>query len=144
MMQGLLADRFGLKSHTEMREVQAYELVFVRPSPALKQVDKASGDVNIHNRHLEARGIPIARLTNTFSNELHRPVVDHTGLTGFYDVDLRWRRDDDPSNTAADNDPNAPPVLLTALQEQLGLKLRSGKQSVSVVVIERLTPPAEN
>jgi uncharacterized protein (TIGR03435 family) len=144
MVEGLLVERFGLKSHTEMREVAAYELVFVRPSPALKQVEKETGDLNIHNRHLEGKGIAIARLVNTFSNELHRPVVDHTGLKGFYDVDLRWRRDDDASNAAAENDPSAPPVLLTALQEQLGLKLRSSKQSVSVVVIDRLTPPAEN
>ena len=81
MMQGLLAERFGLKSHTEMRSVPAYELVFVRPSPALKQVDKPVDSMRAHNRHLEAEGIRIAQLLNLFSNELHRPVVDHTDLT---------------------------------------------------------------
>jgi uncharacterized protein (TIGR03435 family) len=65
MMQGLLADRFRLQSHTEIREVPAYELVFVRPSPALKLVDKKGGDLNIHTRHLKGKGIPIAQLLPT-------------------------------------------------------------------------------
>jgi uncharacterized protein (TIGR03435 family) len=144
MLQGLLAERFGLKSHTEMRELAAFELVFVRRSPALRRVDKAGEGTSIHNSQLQGKGIPISGLIKTFSNELHRPVVDHTGLKGFYDVDLRWRSDDEASNIAAEIDPGAPPVLLTAVQEQLGLKLRSGKQMVPVLVIDRLTPPTGN
>ena len=109
-------------------------------SLALKQVDKQRDEMNTHNRHLEAKGIRISQLLNMFSNELQRPVVDHTGLTGFYDVDLRWRRDTElSSNNTVDSD--APPLLPEAIQEQLGLKLRSSKQTVPVLVIDRLTPP---
>lgn len=81
---------------------------------------------------------------------MDKPVVDHTGLTGRYDFQLKWTRDDSqfatfgrlpPINT---DDPNAPPSLYTALQEQLGLKLDAGRAQADVLVIDHVDKPSAN
>lgn len=70
-----------------------------------------------------------------------RPVVDRTGLTGTFDIDLRWTPDSaftDRNQSAAplpSLDGNEPP-LFTAIQEQLGLKLERTKGPVDVLVID--------
>ena len=62
-------------------------------------------------------------------------IIDKTGLTGKYDVELTW---------APNNEPDAGPSIFTAIQEQLGLKLESSKAPVDVVVIDHLERPSEN
>lgn len=144
MLQGLLAERFSLKTHIEEREVSAFELVFVRPSSALQKTVDARGDMSLHNQHLEAKGVTIEQLMKVFTGEMHRPVVNRTGLSGAYDVNLRWRQNNDAADAAAREDPSAPPILMTALQEQLGLRLRSRKAKVSVLVVDQIVEPSSN
>jgi uncharacterized protein (TIGR03435 family) len=67
-----------------------------------------------------------------------RPVVNETGLTGFYDVKLQWTPDAEPAETATG------PTLVTAIQEQLGLKLEAKKGPVEIVVVDRAERPTEN
>jgi uncharacterized protein (TIGR03435 family) len=72
-------------------------------------------------------------------------VIDKTGLMGKYDLHLRWLPDNAPPpmmNGAPDPDP--PPPLFTALQEQLGLKLVSAKGPVETLVVDRVEVPTEN
>jgi uncharacterized protein (TIGR03435 family) len=79
---------------------------------------------------------------------VERIVRDRTGLGGYFDLDLRWTPEE---QTAAPPDSPRPalpaavditgPSLFTALQEQLGLKLESRKESVDVLVIDRAEPP---
>jgi uncharacterized protein (TIGR03435 family) len=72
-------------------------------------------------------------------------VVDKTGIAGQYDMTLKWTPDDQPPPLLnGQPDPNAPPDIFTALQEQLGLKLESAKGPVPVVVIDHLEMPSEN
>jgi len=101
---------------------------------------------------LLAGGMPISRLaTETLSQLTGRIVVDRTGLTGGYDIDLKWTPTPDqlppgpppPGVELPPIDPNGP-SLSTALQEQLGLKLETERGPVDVLVIERLQQPAEN
>jgi uncharacterized protein (TIGR03435 family) len=65
-------------------------------------------------------------------------VIDRTGLdrAQLFDIQLAYSPDDSPSDTA--------PSLFAALQEQLGLKLETGKGPVDVVVIDRVERPSEN
>jgi uncharacterized protein (TIGR03435 family) len=72
------------------------------------------------------------------SRVLARTVLDKTGLTTNFDIDLRWTPDETPSSDAAG------PSLFTALQEQLGLKLESQKGPVEILIIERAEKPSEN
>jgi uncharacterized protein (TIGR03435 family) len=81
---------------------------------------------------------------------LDRPVVDQTGLEGKWDFNLKWTPDESqfagmgikvpPPSDAAD----APPPLFTAIQEQIGLKLESGKAPVPVLVLDHLEKPSPN
>ena len=80
---------------------------------------------------------------------LERPVVDQTGLTDRYDFTLEWRPDTAPP-ARGPNPPALPqniedrPDLLTAMRQQLGLKIESGKAPVEVLVIDKVTKPTEN
>jgi uncharacterized protein (TIGR03435 family) len=68
-----------------------------------------------------------------------KPVVDQTNLSGRYDFTLTWTPD---SIRAAE--PNAPPGLFTAVQEQLGLKLEAKRAQTDVFVIDGATRPTDN
>ena len=70
---------------------------------------------------------------------LDRPVVDQTGLTGKYDFKLRYTY-----NEIRNTDPDAPPGLFTAVQQQLGLKPQPVKAPVDVLVIDQVQKPTEN
>lgn len=77
----------------------------------------------------------LQRLTDALSGILKRKVLDRTGLTGEFDINLKWAPDPavDPG-----------PAIFTAIEEQLGLKLESGKAPIDVLVIDRIERPTEN
>ena len=84
-------------------------------------------------------------LARELAQVVGRVVVDKTGLNGSYDLKLRWTPANAPPpmlNGAPD--PNAPPDLFTAIQEQLGLKLESAKGPVQVLVVDHIERPTEN
>ena len=97
-----------------------------------------SGPPGATNRgRMEGRGLHIQHLTSgPLADFADRPVIDRTGLTGYYDIDLEWTPDPGAAT------PDVPPSLFTALQEQLGLKLEPGRAQVDVLVIEHVERPA--
>ena len=81
---------------------------------------------------------------------MDRPVVDKTGLAGQFTFTLTWTPDESQFTSMAirvpppaDN-PNAPPGLFTAIQDQLGLKLEPQKIPTEVLVIDHVEKPSEN
>ena len=101
---------------------------------------------------LLAGGMPMSRLATQILAQLTgRVVVDRTGLTGGYDLDLKWTPTPDqlppgappPGIEPPAIDPNGP-SLFAALQEQLGLKLEAERGPVEVLIINRLQQPADN
>jgi len=68
-----------------------------------------------------------------------RPIVDQTGLQGRYDFQLQWTKDE-----AVITGMDAPPGLFTAMQEQLGLRLKPAKTAVDVLVVDRVEKPSPN
>ena len=89
--------------------------------------------------HVSARAMSMDRFAQSLARIASRPVINRTGLTGEFDVDLLYT----PDLTAAPGDAAAP-VLTTAAQEQLGLKLEPQRGPVDVVVIDRVMMPTEN
>jgi uncharacterized protein (TIGR03435 family) len=167
MLRSLLADRFQLMVHTEARTTPIYALVFARHDdrfgPGLRRSNgecpAAPGNQVLPECRMlnapgtiRARGIPLEALTRMMSEKLddHRPVRDDTGLTGRFDVDLRWTPDRQPlapldappevGRAIATIDPNGP-SLFAAVQEQLGLKLESRKEQNDVIVIDHVEKP---
>ena len=140
MIQALLADRFKLRVHTETREGPIYELVIAKGGFKLKPApDSENPRGSTSNReHVEVRTGPIGSLVFALSDILARKVVDKTGITGNYDIELKWTPDDQQST------PDAGPTLFTALQEQLGLKLISSRGPVDVFIINHVEKPSEN
>jgi len=64
------------------------------------------------------------------------PVVNHTGLTGAFDLKLHWAPDAAKSSEE--------PSIFAALQEQLGLRLRSRKTPIEILVIDHAEKPPAN
>jgi uncharacterized protein (TIGR03435 family) len=102
-------------------------------------------------RTLEGRGIRLDALAEMLSRtELNRTVLNKTGLTGTYDVSLRWAVDPtipglyDNLGGAPVPDADTEPIIFNALQEQLGLKLESGRGPVEVLVIDQVEKPSPN
>ena len=73
-----------------------------------------------------------------------RDVIDKTGLTGKYDIELKWTPDDRPASESGLTDQDAAPHLFTALQEQLGLRLESSKGPVQTLIIDHADMPSAN
>ena len=97
---------------------------------------------------MKAQAIPMLALAQSLAANLHRPVLDKTGLTGKYDFTLRFA----PENFQLQSGPGSPPdpsetdvpFLLDAIQQQLGLKLESGRGPVAVIVIDHVERPSVN
>ncbi len=142
LLENLLAQRFQLKIHHETRTLPIYELTIARSGPKLKaavSLDKRSGSSSGDGR-FDGGNIGIAALVSGLSDsdDVSRIVVDKTGLTGRYDIHLRWTPSD--QQETADSGPS----IFTALEEQLGLKLVSAKGPVDVIVVDHIERPTEN
>ena len=154
MVQKLLVSRFKLAFHNESRELPAYAIKIAKGGPRLTLTSREPGERTNFSYAcpplLTVRNYSIADFAKGMQDAfLDKPVVDQTGLHERYDFDLKWTADDSasycPTTPAGSrNDPDAPPGLYTAIQEQLGLKIVSTKASVSVMVIDHLDMPSEN
>ena len=147
MVQALLADRFALATHHETCELPIYNLVLAKGGAKFQPStrDGTTIDTGRSRMHIAGSDDTIGLLARELAQSQGRVVVNKTGLTGRYDLTLRWTPDDAPPpllNGAPD--PNAPPGLFTALQEQLGLKLEPAKGPVEVLVIDKIEQPSPN
>jgi uncharacterized protein (TIGR03435 family) len=153
MLRALLEDRFNLKFHHETKESQVFALVFAKngttPGPKLTSSPDSdcpaspSGSnfcgVNSGNGQMRGQRVPLERIARELSTYAGRPVQDRTGLTGVFDFELRWT----PDQVEARGD-DSWPSFTTAVEEQLGLKLKGEKGQISVLVIDHLDKPSEN
>ncbi len=145
MLKTLLADRFKLKIHREMRELPVYELTVDKNGPRLKPGSGNSecasriGPVQPDDRNYRYQftNCTLTRLVNTLQAD--RPILDTTGLTGRYDItmfatpDFRLRNSSEPGDISP----------LDAVRS-LGLKLEPRKNNIEVIVVDHLEKPSEN
>ena len=146
MVKKLMADRFQLKFHIEKREKAVYALTVAKDGPRLtRSLSDHGGRPGLGFGPPGNMGATNATMTDIAEalqqGALDRPVVDQTGLTGRFDLRLKWTPDDMHSATQG---ADAPPDLFTAIQEQVGLKLLSTRAPVDVIVVERLQRPSAN
>ena len=181
MIRALLGERFKLKLHTEPREIPIYSLILSRtdrrlgpnlkpstvdcdaimaarrkggpPPEPLKPGERPQCGARVTFGELAVGGQPLSELVSALAGTVGRSVVDKTGLTGTYDIYLKWTPDRvlqrAPGTTPGEPirvngveiDPNGPSIF-TALQEQLGLKLESERATVEALVIDYIERPA--
>jgi uncharacterized protein (TIGR03435 family) len=143
MLQALLADRFGLTAHADKRDMPMYALVIAQGGSKLVSSGAAGVGLSSGRGRIAIGGgdDSLAVLAFELSWRLGRPVIDQTGLTGRYAFTLNWTADDGPSPAA---DASSGPSLFTAIQEQLGLKLKATRGPVPVLVIDHAEKPTEN
>lgn len=187
MLQNLLRERFGLVSHFQPKTMRGYHLTVAKGGPKLQKSDattpapagQRSGESHAHSglvafgssASYRAAKQSMAGLAQVLSEQVAVPVDDQTGLSGQYDITLRWS-----GNTAAGHaggnhsdggfsggsagghdghnggggfgpaaDPSGP-GLFDALQQQLGLKLVPAEQATArLLILDKVLPrPTEN
>lgn len=155
ILQKLLADRFHLVFHHAQTELTVYRLLQAKGGGKLTatSADSASkngafigiieGGVSVTNATLPEFASLMERYVS-----LDKPIVDHTGITGKFDYNLKWTPDfsqfDGKPPWAVKPDGSASPSLYTAIQEQLGLKLEPAKERADTLVIDRADEPTGN
>lgn len=143
-LRNLLADRFELTTHSEIKNLPVYELVVANGGTKLKESKESSTLIRMVGRGtLKGQAVYMRQLVVNLSGQLDGLVVDKTGLTEKYDFELNWAAN--PLSTAplASSDPSGP-SLLQALQEQLGLRIESKKGPVKVLWIDGAERPSKN
>lgn len=141
MMQKMLEDRFKLAVHRTQRVFPVYGLIVGKNGVKFKEVpDINSHSSNSNNTHYTGTCVSMAAFADFLGRRLEMPVLDMTGLNGFYDLTLDWVEDGSPPA-----DQQKFPELPIALQEQLGLKLESRKAPLEVVIVDHIERvPTEN
>ncbi len=172
MLRTLLADRFKVRTHTERRDIPIFEMVLARPGGRLGPSARAT-DVNCAERAagrggvlpppagapferplcglmlrpgvLMAGALTMGEFARELAPQVNRFVLDRTGITGFFDVDLHFTPDQPPpappgASPLPPVDP-AGPSLFTALEEQLGIRLNATRGPVEVLVIDAISRP---
>jgi len=136
-LRALLADHFKFKFHYEQKQFDVYDLVVAKNGPKLTPNTDGTGPGGTSSAgKYTAHGLSMAAFVNRFPGGVGRIVIDKTGLTGTYDIDLTW----DPSLV-----PDATgPSIFTAVEEQLGLRLQPSKAPLNVLVIDSIEKPTEN
>jgi uncharacterized protein (TIGR03435 family) len=142
MVRSLLSDRFSFRGHVQARQVPAFELVIDGSTHRLA-VAKIEGGASPagtmrglsypERTTLTGLGVTPRQIANALADRVvKRPVIDKTGITDVFDIDLVYARGDEKSP-----DPGLAPIA-TAVRNQLGLQLKEVVSSVQFLVVDRI------
>jgi len=168
MLLPVFQDRFALKYHHESRDLTQYLLVIAKSGLKMKEAPPGDTDANgsktpdgkpggvgwvrKERGAFTGQAAGLDTLVHFLSFQFHSPVIDKTGLTGKYDIEMKWTPDEMEAGMARPPDGSQPdplsattgPSLFTALEEQLGLKLEAHKEPGEVIVIDHIEQPSAN
>lgn len=170
MLQNLVKERFKADIRRETREIDVYALTPARsdgrlgpqlrpasvdceamrsaaapgaPPPPPRANGAPSCGMSVNAGRAMAGGYLIADIARNLSGATGRIIVDRTGLTGRYDMELQWTPDPLPGAPAPASVSDSG-SLFTAVQEQLGLRLQPQRAPVGVLVIYSAERPMED
>jgi uncharacterized protein (TIGR03435 family) len=136
MIQSLLRERFHLEIHRETKDMPIYSLLVAKSGPKLTPTTASMQTWSRGNGSLVGTKVPMDMFAgDLLESQLRRVVVDHTGIPGEFDIQLKW---------TPDNAEQAGVSLFTAIQEQMGLRLESTRGPVEMLVIDRAEKPSGN
>jgi len=144
MMQQLLAERFQLAVHREVRTMPIYALLRGKTEPKLvpdnglgspgcgsvRSIDGLSHFI-CHNVSMKDFALRLPDMAKGYLNQ--RPVIDLTGIDGIFEIDLAWL----PPKHSQTAD-GVGPTVFDAINQQLKLMLTESKHPMSVVVIDKV------
>ena len=150
--QALIAERFGMVLHTEEREMPVYHLVVAKSGSKLGEGKPADNlpvrgpdapQLSWNGVRVIAKNLTMQRFCDgMLSDRMRRTVIDKTGLSNAYDFKMEFVPDE--VTTKAGAEAATGPSFLTALQEQLGLRLEGAKGPVKVLVVDKVEKPTAN
>jgi uncharacterized protein (TIGR03435 family) len=167
MLRSLLAERFKLALHRGTKDLPVYVLTVAEGGPKLHKAKSSDtypaglkredgtpagpGNMMMGRGMVNGQALPVADLAHLLSDQLGRPVLDKTGLTGKYDFALQWAPDnsqppafkDDTTGNGVPEPAASGPSIFAAIQ-QLGLKLEPQQSPMETLVIDHVEKPAEN
>jgi uncharacterized protein (TIGR03435 family) len=146
MLRALLAERFGLKVHTEQRELKVYTLLVAKGG--IKMHPAAAGGERMRENNatgVVARSISMQELAEYLSDPLSAALVDGTGLPGRYDlaIDFTPYVDIGPRDESTVR-PDVVAVMKAALKGELGLEIVQEKKMMAVMVVDHIEPASAN
>ena len=132
MLRTLLADRLGVKTHTERKEMQVYELTLANGGRKFHESSTDGSPVFSENKgSILAERISMQDFAEKISEAVDRPVMDATDLKGRYDVSMNVN-----AYMTEGKRLDVMSVLFTAMQQQLGLKLESRKDTPNILIVD--------
>ena len=177
-LQALLQDRFRLQIERQTRELGVYVLTAGKngikrpidgagcsdpdlskppaaPQPGKPPCGRVMITASLGRIRLQGQGVSVADFVERLSNFVDRPVMDRTGYTSKFDIDLEFVPDPfafarlggvviPGESPVPAPDENSPLSLFTAVRERLGLKLESAKGPVDVLIIDHVERPSAN
>jgi uncharacterized protein (TIGR03435 family) len=158
MMRALLEDRCKMVVHREVKEAAVYSLVVGKKGPKFRETNPDvahpggealpwGGIVVFSNRGVSLYGTSMASLASILSQmmNMHRPILDKTGLTGRYDIVLKEpEMGAPPVAQQSGSSASDPSDSFTWVSESTGLKLESTKGQVETLVIDHMERPSSN
>jgi uncharacterized protein (TIGR03435 family) len=144
MLQTLLADRFKLTAHQELRTILVYALEAGKAKEKLEPSSGGDGSIRPQGMALAGQGVTMAQLAASLSRSEKLPVIDLTSLAGRYNFKIDMAaiargpipQDDDMARETM--------AILMGLQDQLGFKVEKRKVALKAVVIDHIEKPTEN
>ena len=155
LLRAVLEQRFKLATHIDVRELEVYALVSStqpwKPGRGIQAVTSGCGapaaaltsapprcNLTMPPGRIIGVGADMAMLASALGSRFGRPVIDKTSITGWFDIDLAFTPE------TVDSGVGVSASLVTALQEQLGLKVQPDRAMRDVVIIDSIQRPSEN
>jgi uncharacterized protein (TIGR03435 family) len=128
-LQQELKRKFGLSASHKPRETDVFHLTMKNAEAVgLRRSESQNGSSESNAGQFSCVNQPLSSLTSMLENQLNVPIIDETGLTGRYDIDLTWDQTDSTQQ---------PDALKQALLDQLGLELTTARQPIEMLVVQQ-------
>jgi uncharacterized protein (TIGR03435 family) len=145
VVRELLAGRFQLATHRETKQVGVYFLEVAKSGSKLTPHNDGIGSGSRKScGHLAGTRLTADVIATVLSRQLEREVLNRTGLPGKFDFKVEWTPDSGPCPSSAEGDSGGLPSFNAAVQQQLGLRLESGKGPMEVLMIDHVERPSGN